>query len=135
MQNVEVERIVEASPDEVFRRYTDHAAWTKWAGLGRVSLAREGSPSPNGVGCVRVFHRAMNTREEVVSYEPPVRMTYRLVQGPVPIRDHFGEVLFEPHARGTRVVWRCRFDATVPLLGGAMQRFVTRLFKVTLARF
>src|SRR5215468_6162095 len=110
MHKVEVERIIDAPLEMVFARYTDHASWGRWAKLGRVTLAKAGSPEKNGVGCVRVFHAGVAVREEVIAFEPPRRMTYRLLRGAVPIRDHLGEVLFEPHARGTRVVWRCQFD-------------------------
>jgi len=33
-----------------------------------------------------------------------------VVKGGIPIKDHMGEVLFEPHERGTLVTWRCQFD-------------------------
>src|SRR3989442_15846674 len=116
MRNVEVERVIEATPQAVWDRYTDFVAWSDWARLGKVTLARAGVPAPNGVGCVRVFDLG-KVHEEVLSFDPPSRMTYRLLRGGFPIKDHLGEVIFEPHERGTRVVWRCRFDAKVPFTG------------------
>ena len=59
-------------------------------------------------------------------------MTYRLVSGGLPMKDHLGEVTFEPDGEGTRVVWRCRFDSRIPGLGGLLQRFVTRFFESAL---
>jgi hypothetical protein len=72
--------------------------------------------------------------EEVLAFEPPKRMTYRVVRGGIPIMtNHLGEVLFEPEGSGTRLVWRCRFDSKVPGLGAPMRWLVTRLFTRALA--
>ena len=133
MQHVEVTKHYAAAPEVVFDRYTDHRSWQRWAGLGRVTLAREGVPAPNGVGCVRVISTAgVGVHEEVFSFERPHRMTYKLIKGPVPLKDHFGEVVFEPADGGTRVTWRCQFNSTVPGLGGASRWFITRLFRQVL---
>ena len=64
-----------------------------------------------------------------MDFEPPKRMTYRLVGGIMPIRDHFGEVLFETNGDGTRIVWRCRFESKIPGLGWLLRRGVTGFFK------
>jgi uncharacterized protein YndB with AHSA1/START domain len=130
MQHVEVKRVIEAPIDAVWNRYTDHVSWTEWAGLGKVTLDRPGEPPPNGVGCVRVISSAgVKVYEEVLSFEPPRRMTYRVVRGGIPFRDHLGEVDFAPHAKGTLVTWRCRFESRIPGLGGLFRVFITRLFR------
>ena len=56
-------------------------------------------------------------------------MTYRVVRGGIPLRDHQGEVLFLPDAGGTRVVWRCRFESKIPGLGPLLRVIVTRVFR------
>jgi len=130
VQHVEVRQHIPAPIQAVWARYTDHRSWTYWAGIGQVALERAGDPAPNGVGCVRrITNRGVTVYEQVLSFEPPRRMTYRLVRGAVPIRDHLGEVLFEPRDEGTLVTWRCRFNSRIPGLGGLLQRFVTRLFE------
>jgi carbon monoxide dehydrogenase subunit G len=53
-------------------------------------------------------------------------------KGGGPMKNHLGEVIFEPDGDGTRVVWRCRFDSRIPGLGGLMRRFVTRFFRSAL---
>lgn len=134
MQHVEVEQVVEAPIETVWDRYTDHVSWTRWAGMGRVRLVREGARERNGTGCVREFSNlGFRVREEVLDFEPPRRMTYRVVSGGLPMREHLGEVRFEPCERGTRVVWRCRFEPGVPLLGGLLAAFIARLFRRALA--
>jgi uncharacterized protein YndB with AHSA1/START domain len=133
MQRVEVREVIPAPPQVVWDRYTDHVSWTQWAGIGKVRLVREGEPPPNGVGCVRAISSGgVEVQEEVVSFEPPRRMTYRLIKGAVPLRDHFGEVTFEPHADGTLVTWRCQFQSRIPGLGGLSRLFITRLFRTAL---
>jgi uncharacterized protein YndB with AHSA1/START domain len=126
---VEVRRHIAGSPSAVFAAYTDHASWSEWAGIGPSRIAREGVPAPNGVGCIRVLGPAFSAaHEEVLSYEPPKRMTYTIVKGFPLIRGHFGEVDFEPERDGTLVTWRCRFESRVPFLGGVIRRVLTRMF-------
>jgi hypothetical protein len=83
---------------------------------------------------VRVITSAgVGVHEEVLSFERPRRMTYRLIKGAVPMKNHLGEVIFEPEGGGTGITWRCRFDSTIPGLGGMQRWFVTRLFTKALA--
>jgi uncharacterized protein YndB with AHSA1/START domain len=129
MEQVEVRRRIAGTPEQVFAAYTDHASWAEWAGLGPARIAREGVPAPNGVGCVRVLGpRLVAAKEEILSFEPPKRMTYRIVGGLPLLRDHFGEVDFSPDAGGTLVVWRCRFASRIPGLGGLLRRMIERTF-------
>lgn len=131
---VTVERFIDHPVEEVFRRYTDHAGWSAWAGFGEVRLVREGAPERDGVGSVRAFSLAPGLREEVTRFEPPGRMEYRVVEGPAPITDHLGEVLFESEGRGTRVTWRVSFRPKVPGVGWALGRGLRVVFKRILDR-
>jgi uncharacterized protein YndB with AHSA1/START domain len=135
MRRIEVERIVAAPPSVVFERYTDHVGWSRWAGVGKVSLVQEGSPDRNGVGCVRSFASAPGLHEEVVEFDPPNRMVYRIVRGGFPVQDHRGEVRFEPHVRGTRVSWSVEFGSRLPFTEGVIARLLQLLFGTLLARF
>jgi uncharacterized protein YndB with AHSA1/START domain len=130
VQQVEVIRRFDAAPQAVWDVYTDHARWSEWSGLGASRLEREGKPHRNGAGALRALGpRMLPAREEVLEFEPPRRMTYRIVSGGLPIKNHLGEVRFEPDGAGTRLVWRCRFESRVPGLGGLQQRLVTRFFR------
>ena len=129
MQRVEVRHHFRAPIERVWARYTDHVSWSAWSGLGAVRLAREGAPSPNGVGCVREFAAGgMGLQEEVLTFEPPHRMTYKVVRGGGPIADHLGEVSFAEGDGGTDVTWRCQFRSRVPGLGGLIRLGITRVF-------
>lgn len=130
MQHVEVVKIINAPVQKVWDRYTDHVSWTQWAGLGKVRLAKEGVPPPNGVGCVRVISSGgVEVHEEVLSFDAPRRMTYRVIKGGIPIKDHLGEVEFEAQGDATHITWRCRFDSKIPGLGGVFRWLITRLFR------
>lgn len=130
MQQVEVTRHIAGAPQEVWNAYTDHAGWAEWSGLLSARIEREGDPPPNGVGCIRVLGPGpFAAREEILAFEAPKRMTYRILGGGLPLRDHLGEVDFEPEGDGTRIVWRCRFASRVPGLGGLFRFFITRLFR------
>ena len=129
MQHVEVTRRIAAPPEAVFEVATDHARYRHWAGFPSSRLETEGSPDRNGVGAVRVLGPAV---EEVLEFEPPKRMAYRLVRG-APLANHRGEMTFEPDGDGTLVTWRCRFDSKVPGLGFLLRAGITRMFRRALA--
>lgn len=130
MQRVEVVRHFDAAPEEVWAVYTDHAGWNAWAGFSRSWLEKEGAPDRNGVGAVRGFASGgVRVFEQVHEFEPPKRMTYAVVSGGLPMKDHLGEVILEPEGDGTRVTWRCRFDSRIPGLGGLQRRIVERVFR------
>lgn len=133
MQHIEIHRHIDASPQHVWDTYTDHLGWAVWGGIGRARIARDGTPTANGAGCVRVFGprgpEFLAAHEEILEFEPPRRMTYRILKGGLPIRDHFGEVLFEPDGEGTHLAWRVRFESRVPGLGGTLRRGIQRFFE------
>ena len=130
MQHIEVKRRFRAPADEVWDRYTDHADWKNWAGFHKSWLETEGRPDRNGLGCVRGFgSNGVDVFEEVVEWEPKRRFAYKIIRGGLPMKDHYGETMFEPDGDGTLVTWRCRFESRIPGLGWAMRMFVTRIFR------
>ncbi len=129
MQHIEITRRFAGTPQAVWDEYTNHVGWADWGGMGSARLEREGDPVPNGVGCVRVLGPApFAAYEEILSFEPPKRMTYTLLKGGIPIRNHFGEVCFEPDGDGTRILWTCRFESKIPGLGRLLEMATRRVF-------
>ncbi len=117
VHKIRVERELQVAPGVAWERFTDHRGWVDWAGAKEVVLRQEGDPAPNGLGAIRVLRaRGLAVEEEVTAFEPPRRMGYRVVAG-LPIRDHSGEVQFEPTDTGTRVVWCIRFRPLLPGTG------------------
>jgi uncharacterized protein YndB with AHSA1/START domain len=134
MPSVEVERHFDAPPEDVWKVYTDHAGWSAWAGFTKSWLEVEGEPDRNGSGAVRAFGSAgVTAYEEILEFDPPKRMTYHVLRGGLPMKNHYGEVVLSPEDGGTRLTWRCRFDSKVPGLGGLMKLIVTRVFRTALA--
>ena len=108
----------DAPPERVFAALTDHLAFGRLLGED-IRLEREGVPPPNGLGAVRAIHaRGLTIREEVVGWEVPRAMDYRVVGG-APLRNHLGEIRFVPDGAGVRVDYRIRFDWPW-YLGGAV---------------
>lgn len=129
MQSVEVTRTFSATPQEVWNIYTDHARWKEWAGISHSSIYVEGKPDPNGPGAVRRLGTyGFYAHEEILEFDPPRRMTYRVVKGGLGMKNHLGEVLFEPAGDRTKITWRCRFDSKVPGFSRIMRGIVTRVF-------
>ncbi|MDP6978942.1 MAG: SRPBCC family protein [Myxococcota bacterium] len=128
---VAVEHDYDAPPEAVWRVITDHARWSEWSGLRNSHLVREGHPDPNGVGCIRGF--VAGTREEVLSFDPPKCTTYTLTRSVMPMKNHIGEIRLEPRGEGTRVLWRCWFDPSIPGLGGLLRGVITKMFRNALS--
>jgi uncharacterized protein YndB with AHSA1/START domain len=126
MSSFTLQRDVAAPPEVVFGVLTDHRGYAEITPVRRVELEREGEPAPNGVGAIRVLHAVgPPLREEVLTYEPPRRFSYRLLSG-APVRDHVGTVELTPDGGGTRVTYAVRTMPTVPI-GGAVVVGVVKL--------
>src|SRR5688572_22873562 len=96
MASFTYERQVAAPPETVFAVLADHRRYAEITPMRRSELEREGEPSPNGVGAIRVLSSVgPPLREEVLIYEPPRRLSYTLLSG-APVRDHVGTVELAP---------------------------------------
>jgi uncharacterized protein YndB with AHSA1/START domain len=126
MPQFQLQGTVAARRESVWRVFTDHRGWERWAGVKEVVLRQEGDPPPNGLGAIRVIRsRGIAIEEEITAFDAPKRMAYRLVGG-APVKNHQADVTFEPSESGTRVIWNVRFDPLIPftgaLLAGMMRR-------------
>jgi uncharacterized protein YndB with AHSA1/START domain len=125
VQELELRASVPAPIEDVWRAFTDHAGWQRWAGFKEVVLRQPGDPPPNGLGAIRVLrHAGVAIEEEVTAFEPPARLAYRVVAG-LPLRDHHAEVRFSAEPAGTAVLWSVRFRPLVPGTGWLLRRAVT----------
>jgi len=119
-----------APRDVVWRVMTDHVRYARWGTAKTVTMERSGESDPNGVGAVRAFHAGPSkVREEVLEFEPPVRMVYRLVSG-VPVRDYRSEMVLDEERSGDDVVtvltWSSSFSPKLPFTGALLQRVMSR---------
>jgi carbon monoxide dehydrogenase subunit G len=134
MQEVKVQAEVGAALEDVWSVFTDHAGWQRWAGVDEVVVRQPGEPAPNGLGAILVRRaRGLAVEEEITAFEPPRRLVYQLVGG-LPLRDHEGEVYFEPLGERTRIDWRVRFRPWLPGTGGLLAQLLRRQMEGVLRR-
>jgi len=107
--------------------------WPTWSRHKLARLERDGSPTPDGVGAIRVL--AVNpsqptkcNREEVVAFDAPTHLGYALLSGQ-PLDDYRSDVrpLALPSG-GTRITWESRF-ATHRLTGWSWVMVVRWILK------
>jgi hypothetical protein len=90
--------------------------WPTWSRHKVARLERDGSPTPDGVGAIRVLGAnaskpARWNREEVVTFDAPSHFGYALLSG-LPLDDYHSDVrLFALPSGGTRISWVSRFAA------------------------
>ncbi|MFN8053121.1 MAG: SRPBCC family protein [Acidimicrobiales bacterium] len=118
-------RIVEAPLDTVWDMIADARSYSSWAVMGSSTLEREGSPTPDGVGAIRNFGTGtIMSREEVVAFDPPTHLGYRLLSG-LPIENYRADVtLTSLGDRRTRVMWVGTYESK-GFVGAVMRRFLT----------
>jgi uncharacterized protein YndB with AHSA1/START domain len=106
---------VSAPIETVFEVLTDHRGYADLTPLRASTLEREGDPSPNGVGAIRVLRLAgPPIREEVTVFEPPARFSYKLLSG-APVRTHTGTVELTSEANGTTLAWHVHTTPRIPV--------------------
>ena len=121
-----------AAPIEaVWAVMTDHVRYARWGSAKRVTIERRGVPEPNGLGAIRCFHAGpMKVREEVIAWDEPTRMTYRLNSKQFTRRYESDMVLHDDNGV-TVLEWSSTF---VPRLPGT-SRVVRRVYERAVAGF
>jgi uncharacterized protein YndB with AHSA1/START domain len=108
-------RTADAPAETVFDVLTDYEAYPDFTSLRRAELEREGTPEPNGVGAIRkLFAVGPPLREEIIGYDRPRELRYRLLSG-APVRDHVGTVRLLPYGDGTQVSYSLETYPSLPI--------------------
>jgi uncharacterized protein YndB with AHSA1/START domain len=116
-----------APPEAVFEVMADATRWNEWIGpISRASYEREGVPAPHGVGAIRVFGPRFGpvSREQVVEFDPPRRLSYTILSGFLPIRGYRSTIELVPDGTGTEIVWAGSFTCRVPGVPAFLRRTV-----------
>lgn len=109
MAEIVLQQRFAAPTDKVFDAITDHEGMGAWMPGATVTLDRPGSAERNGLGAIRrIRARGLVILEEVVRFERPTAMDYRVLRGG-PIRDHLGAIRIEDHGDESGLEWRIRF--------------------------
>lgn len=115
-------------PEILWQVVTDHEGMGRWLGVPVKVIA---APPGGGVGTVRrIAAGPLSIDEEVVVFEPPRRMIYRIVRG-LPVRYHRGEVRISPFRDdGSELAWEITIASGVPFLAetvsGILRRRINR---------
>jgi Polyketide cyclase / dehydrase and lipid transport len=127
-------RQVAAPPEVVFDVLTDHRRYTEITPLRKAELEREGEPTPNGLGAIRVLSAVPGPpmREEVIGYERPNRFSYKILSG-LPVRDHVGTVELKVAGEGTELVYAVKTTPTIPLSGPVFMAILKKAIRDLIA--
>jgi uncharacterized protein YndB with AHSA1/START domain len=123
-----------APPEVVFDVLTDHRRYTEITPLRKAELEREGEPTPNGLGAIRVLSALPGPpmREEVIAYEAPRRFSYKILSG-LPVRDHVGTVELKPKDGGTEITYAVVTTPTIPLAGPVFMAILKKAIRDLIA--
>jgi uncharacterized protein YndB with AHSA1/START domain len=114
MATLDFSRTVAAPVETVWEVVADLRGMSNFTRFRRIELEREGDPPPNGLGAIRVMHLlGPPVREEIVAFEPPRRLSYRMLSG-APVKDHVGTIELEPAGDGTRMSYVLHTTPKVP---------------------
>jgi oxepin-CoA hydrolase / 3-oxo-5,6-dehydrosuberyl-CoA semialdehyde dehydrogenase len=110
---VEEQATVKASPTTVWKLLRDFGDIASWH--PSFSTSKMESEGPFGAGCVRALEMGKApgvTREELTLFDEAGRsMSYRIVEGPLPVRNYRSTLRVEPNGEGSKVIWSAMFDA------------------------
>lgn len=119
MRTVDVERTIRAPLPDVFDWLTDATNYQRVPLVRRVTLVRPGNTNGHGVGAVRLIVTPLiRLTEEIVEYNPPELMRYRLLKSVPPLRHQEGFISCKAVSAGTRVRWFSTFEIASPILPG-----------------
>lgn len=129
MVEVEVRHRSPLSASACFDRVADHVAFFAAGGL-RCDLLQPGLTAMGGTGALREVHSGpLRLQEDITFFDAPIAMEYRIrslhaLWWRVPFTHELGRIECHANGAGCEVVWRTRFECTIPWLGG----FLTREF-------
>jgi len=119
MFSIHVERTIDKPIDDVFAVISDHANYSQFKAIEQSNLIKEGAHEKNGLGAVReIISGGANLHEEIVAYEPPYKLGYKVIKSkPLPYDHQLGEITLEEKDGKTHVTWRSQGHITIFLLG------------------
>lgn len=121
-----------AAPREVvFDVMTDHAAYSKFTSLWKSKIEKQGAPAPGGLGAIRALKAAPfapEIREEIIGYDRPATMSYRLLSG-LPLKDHVGTITLIDSGTGTDMRYHVKTTPKLPVAKFLPMAIIRRAIK------
>ncbi len=127
---------IQGTQEEIFDAIADHEGLSAWfLPRARVTLIKTGDGDRNGLGAIReIGNGPFVGHEEVVRYEHPDLLHYRVIKG-LPMRRHLGVINVRPLRSGTvELTWEVEFEATIWGIGWVLRAVVDGALKSGLAR-
>src|SRR5690242_17148313 len=120
---IHVRERIAASPEVIFAILSNHEGYARFPGFISSKLVRRGAEHENGVGARRVmWFNGVRVVEDIVQFEPPKKLGYRVVHCSIPMRHELGVVEITPGPYGSVVSWSTAFDVDVPVIGKLIAR-------------
>jgi uncharacterized protein YndB with AHSA1/START domain len=122
MRTIRVTRRIAAARERVFDLLADHANYDRFRGIRRSELLRDGHPTPNGVGALRVVRSGpIRFEEEITTYDRPSQLDYLIVRINAPYEHEGGRIRLSYEDGGTFAEWTSVFSVPTPLVGGVQE--------------
>jgi hypothetical protein len=136
MQTIDVNTHIHVPIERAWDLFSDYDGYTRLKGIGKAKLLEEGRDERNGVGAVRMV-RALGITfvEDIVTFDAPHRLEYRVKKSTVPIQHEIGTMDFTTCGTATDVHWVSRFDLNIPLIGGILAAILCRVFNAVFQDF
>ena len=133
MQTARMDIYIEAPIERVWDVLTDYAGYARIPQVRNARVVRTGREHPAGVGAVREVEVMGSTfQEEIVEFEPPRRLAYRITESrPLTIAHDIGRVELTARGTGTEIHWTTRLAVDVPVLGPLLTPVVRLLAQNT----
>jgi len=130
MYRIQIEEILDMDIGLVFERLTDHANYDRFPGVDQSELLRTGQPNPNGVGaCRKIKAGPITFVEDIVGYDPPNLLEYRVVKSsPIQIDHRLGIVKLVKQGNQTKVNWVSEFEIPLPIIGRIVESIAGYIF-------
>ena len=117
-----------APRETVWEVLADVPRWAEWGPWRSTAFEREGTPAPGGVGAVRLLKQfPVTVREEIVEFEPPGRMAYRLLSW-TPMHHYRAVISLSDTEEGSEIHWRSEYQAR-PGIGGLLRSQLQKVFE------
>jgi hypothetical protein len=129
METIDVGTHIHAPIERVWGFLSDQEGYTFAREVNRAKLLKEGHGDKNGVGAVvRVRALGFPVTWDIVTFNPPNCLEYRITKVLLPMRHEIGTVEFTSCGLGTDVRWTSKFDVPVPLVGGILGLIIRSVF-------
>jgi hypothetical protein len=135
MQKLTFKRDFDLPPDRVFLFFSEHENLGPLFGANITRLSNGDDGSRNGVGSARRLKIGPLPafEETVTAFLPDRLIEYRITRGS-PLKQHLGELSFEPTEAGTSLEWNITFTTAVPGLELVIAEVLKRRINQGLAK-